>query len=280
MEYLYDDGEYLLLHEHRELRADAPDQGPARATPCKYLIPQLKVQVEFYEGKPMSVELPATVDMTVVETEPGLKGATVSNVTKPAKMETGLVVQVPPFITEGEKIRVNTAEGTYQAQGLKAPPRAPLLPPGKTVRRSTSSRPSSIRAMTGGSPRAAAAPAAAASGTSTAISQVGMDCSGVEPPPITDSPGTSSRREPPVRARPALRRARGFPPRVCRIMRSAGISSQRSSSRLPQGLFERLVDQLVEPQGAEHGVAAQARDQVRAAGQDARPAARPAACRR
>ena len=59
------------------------------------------------------VELPATVEMTVVETEPGLKGATVSNVTKPAKMETGLMVQVPPFITEGEKIRVNTAEGTY-----------------------------------------------------------------------------------------------------------------------------------------------------------------------
>jgi elongation factor P len=52
--------------------------------------------------------------MTVLETEPGMKGATVSNVTKPAKLETGLVVQVPSFITEGEKIRVNTAEGTYQ----------------------------------------------------------------------------------------------------------------------------------------------------------------------
>ena len=59
-------------------------------------------------------ELPATVDLKVIETEPGLKGATVSNVTKPAKLETGLIVQVPPFITEGEKIRVNTAEGTYQ----------------------------------------------------------------------------------------------------------------------------------------------------------------------
>ena len=79
-----------------------------------YPISQLKVNVEFYEGKPISVELPATVDMTVAETEPGLKGATVSNVTKAAKMETGLMVQVPPFITEGEKIRVNTAEGTYQ----------------------------------------------------------------------------------------------------------------------------------------------------------------------
>jgi elongation factor P len=113
MEYLYDDGEYYYfmntenyeqMHLTKELLGDATD----------YLIPQLKVTVEFYEGKPISVELPATVDMTVVETEPGLKGATVSNVTKPAKMETGLVVQVPPFISEGEKIRVNTSEGTYQ----------------------------------------------------------------------------------------------------------------------------------------------------------------------
>src|ERR1700692_4410654 len=113
MEYLYDDGEYYYfmnsenfeqLHLTKDILGDA----------VSYLIPELKVSVEFYEGKPMSVELPATVDMTVVETEPGLKGATVSNVTKPAKMETGLVVQVPPFITEGEKIRVNTSEGTYQ----------------------------------------------------------------------------------------------------------------------------------------------------------------------
>ena len=113
MEYLYDDGEYYYfmntetyeqLHLMKDLLGDATN----------YLIPQLKVSVEFYEGKPMSVELPATVTMTVLETEPGLKGATVSNVTKPAKMETGLVVQVPAFITEGEKIRVNTSEGTYQ----------------------------------------------------------------------------------------------------------------------------------------------------------------------
>jgi elongation factor P len=113
MEYLYDDGEYYYfmntanyeqMHLTKELLGDATD----------YLIAQLKVSVEFYEGKPISVELPPTVDMTVVETEPGLKGATVSNVTKPAKMETGLVVQVPPFISEGEKIRVNTSEGTYQ----------------------------------------------------------------------------------------------------------------------------------------------------------------------
>jgi elongation factor P len=112
MEYLYDDGEnyyfmntenYEQTHLSKELLGDA----------INYLIPQLKVKVEFYEGKPMSVELPATVDMTVVETEPGMKGASVSNVTKAAKMETGLVVQVPPFIKENEKIRVNTAEGAY-----------------------------------------------------------------------------------------------------------------------------------------------------------------------
>jgi elongation factor P len=112
MEYLYDDGEYYYfmntesfeqMHLTKDLLGDA----------VHYLIPQLHVNVEFYEGKPISVELPAAVEMTVVETEPGIKGATVSNVQKPAKMETGLVVQVPPFINEGEKIRVNTTEGTY-----------------------------------------------------------------------------------------------------------------------------------------------------------------------
>src|SRR5258708_18847344 len=74
-----------------------------------FLIPNLKVEIEFYEGKPMGIELPPTVDLTVVETEPGLKGATVSNVTKPAKTETGLVVQVPGFISEGDKIRLSTS---------------------------------------------------------------------------------------------------------------------------------------------------------------------------
>jgi elongation factor P len=113
MEYLYDDGEYYYfmnsenfeqMHLTKDLLGDATE----------YLIPELKVTVKFYQDKPMSVELPATVVLTVVETEPGLKGSTVSNVTKPAKMETGLVVAVPAFITEGEKIRVNTSEGTYQ----------------------------------------------------------------------------------------------------------------------------------------------------------------------
>lgn len=78
-----------------------------------YLTPNLELKLEFFEGRPISVELPASVDLKVVETEPGIKGATVSNVTKPAKLETGITVQVPPFIDEGEVIRVDTSEGTY-----------------------------------------------------------------------------------------------------------------------------------------------------------------------
>jgi elongation factor P len=113
MEFMYDDGEsfhfmntetFDQMHLTKELLGDA----------VNYLTPGFKVSVLFYESSPLSVELPATVELTVVETEPGIKGATVSNVTKPAKTETGLVVQVPPFIGEGEKIRVNTSDGSYQ----------------------------------------------------------------------------------------------------------------------------------------------------------------------
>ncbi len=81
-----------------------------------YLIPNTAVKMQFYEGSPLTIDLPASVDLEVVETEPAIKGATVTNVTKPAKTETGLVVQVPPFIKEGEKIRVNTADGVYQGR--------------------------------------------------------------------------------------------------------------------------------------------------------------------
>jgi len=112
MEYLYNDGgdyyfmntdTYDQIHMSRDVLGDAVD----------YLIPNIKLNVEFYEGKPIGIELPQTVDMEVVETEPGLKSATASSVMKPAKLETGLVVQVPPFINAGEKIRIDTAEGTY-----------------------------------------------------------------------------------------------------------------------------------------------------------------------
>ena len=112
MEYLYQDGEnhvfmntenYEQLHLGKDVLGDAVD----------YLTPNLQISVEFFDDKPVGVELPQTVELTIIEPEPGLKSATASSVTKPAKTETGLVVQVPPFINEGEKIRVDTSEGAY-----------------------------------------------------------------------------------------------------------------------------------------------------------------------
>lgn len=114
MEFLYNDGDdYYFMDENfeqtmlkRDTLGDAVD----------YLLPNLSIAVSFHDGKAVGIELPTVVEMTVVETEPGIKSATASSVTKPAKTETGLVVQVPPFINEGEKIRVDTAEGAYMSR--------------------------------------------------------------------------------------------------------------------------------------------------------------------
>lgn len=111
-EYLYGDAEgyhfmntesYEQLHLTKEILGDA----------VEYLIPNLTVKLEFYEGKPIGIALPDTVDLTVVDTEPGMQKATASSVMKAAKLETGMVVQVPPFVNIGDKVRVNTAEGVY-----------------------------------------------------------------------------------------------------------------------------------------------------------------------
>jgi elongation factor P len=112
MEFLYADGDdYYFMnptnYEQTVLKHDTLGDS------VEYLIPNLTIEVSFIDGVAVGVELPQTVELTVVETEPGLKSATASSVTKPAKLETGLVVQVPPFINEGEKIRVDTAEGAY-----------------------------------------------------------------------------------------------------------------------------------------------------------------------
>jgi elongation factor P len=112
MEFLYADGDdYYFMNtenfEQTHLRRDT--LGDA----VEYLTANLQIKVEFYDGKAVGIELPQTVDLKIIETEPGLKSATASSVTKPAKTETGLVVYVPPFINEGEVIRVDTAEGAY-----------------------------------------------------------------------------------------------------------------------------------------------------------------------
>ncbi|MHB1701536.1 MAG: elongation factor P [Acidobacteriaceae bacterium] len=112
MEFLYADGEdyyFMNMENYEQTMLKASVLGDA----VSYLIPNLEINVSFYDGVAVGIELPGTIELTVVETEPGIKSATASSVQKPAKTETGLVVYVPPFINEGEKIRVDTAEGAY-----------------------------------------------------------------------------------------------------------------------------------------------------------------------
>jgi len=112
MEFLYKDGDafyfmdsetYDQLILHSDVLGDAD----------YYLLPNTKVNVNFYQNKPISVDLPASIELRVTETEPQLKTATVTSSYKPAILETGLKVQVPPFISQGELIRIDTSDGKY-----------------------------------------------------------------------------------------------------------------------------------------------------------------------
>jgi elongation factor P len=113
MEFLYQSGEefYFMNTESYE---QMPLNGETLGEAVNYLAPNLRLQVEFYEGtKPVAVNLPKTVDLAVTDTAPGIKGATVTNVLKPATTETGFVVQVPSFVEIGDVIRVDTTTGEY-----------------------------------------------------------------------------------------------------------------------------------------------------------------------
>jgi elongation factor P len=81
-----------------------------------FLVAEATIKVEFYGSEPVGIELPQTMDLTVVDTMPAIKGATASAQLKPATLETGLVVQVPPFIATGDRVRVNTESGEYQSR--------------------------------------------------------------------------------------------------------------------------------------------------------------------
>jgi elongation factor P len=112
MEYLYQDGDmYHFMNNETFEQVGLSDEVLGDAV--SYLIPNIKIGIEFYEGRPVGIDLPLNVVMKVIETEPAIKGASVSNVGKPAKMETGLVVQVPAFINEGDVIRIDTGSGSY-----------------------------------------------------------------------------------------------------------------------------------------------------------------------
>ncbi|WP_031497771.1 elongation factor P [Bryobacter aggregatus] len=112
MEYMYNDSEFYYFM-NTETYEQVQLAGEFLGDSVNYLIDNLPVVVTYYDGRPISVEPPPTVDLRIVETEPSIKGASVSNVGKQAKLETGMMVTVPQFIEQGEKIRINTAEGTY-----------------------------------------------------------------------------------------------------------------------------------------------------------------------
>lgn len=112
VEYLYHEGDVFTFMDTTTFEQYHLTRDTLGDT-VGYLVPNLQLKVEFYEGKPIGLELPAAVELKVIETEPGLKGASATNVTKPARLETGITVNVPPFIDAGETIRVDTAEGTY-----------------------------------------------------------------------------------------------------------------------------------------------------------------------
>ena len=112
MQYLYQDGDdfYFMdttsfeqTHITREVLGDS----------VNYMKPEMMILVEFYGEEPVGIELPPQVDLKVVDTAPGIKGATASNQVKPATLETGLVVSVPPFVNPGDTIKINTETGEY-----------------------------------------------------------------------------------------------------------------------------------------------------------------------
>jgi elongation factor P len=115
MQYMYNDGDayYFMdtttfdqIHISSEALGDS----------VNYLVSDSTIKVEFYDEEPVGIELPATVDLVVTKTVPGIRGATASAQVKPATLETGLVVQVPPFVNEGDRVRINTETGEYQSR--------------------------------------------------------------------------------------------------------------------------------------------------------------------
>jgi elongation factor P len=112
MEYLYSDGSdhhFMDTENYEQTHLTEDVLGDS----VKYLVANAKIIVEFHEGKPLGIQLPSTVNLRVVQTEPGMPSATATNVLKPATLETGLIVPVPHFVQEGELIKVDTTEGKY-----------------------------------------------------------------------------------------------------------------------------------------------------------------------
>ena len=115
MQYLYNDGDHYYFMDtasYEQIHISSEGMGDAK----NYLIADSVIRVEFFGAEPVGIELPPTVELAVKETVPGIKGATASAQIKPATLETGFVVNVPSFVNEGDRIRVNTETGEYQAR--------------------------------------------------------------------------------------------------------------------------------------------------------------------
>ena len=112
VQYLYEDGSEAHFMDEQTYEQFALPRADV-ANELQYMQPSSSVQILTVDGKPAGVQLPASVELAVTETEPGIKGDTVSNVTKPATLETGAVVQVPLFVNAGDRIKVDTRENRY-----------------------------------------------------------------------------------------------------------------------------------------------------------------------
>ncbi|MEO5896680.1 MAG: elongation factor P [Vicinamibacterales bacterium] len=112
MQYLYKDGDsyhFMDTESYEQMHISAEALGDS----VNYIMPDATIAVEFYGSEPVGIELPPAVDLKVTDTAPGIKGATASNQIKPATLETGLVVNVPPFVNTGDTVRVSTDTGEY-----------------------------------------------------------------------------------------------------------------------------------------------------------------------
>lgn len=112
MTYLYQEGDNFIFMDKENYEQLSLSQEFLEGE-YQYLLPNTDVQINFHNERPIGVQLPASVVLTITDTEPNLKGATATSSYKPATMETGLVVMVPAFVLQGEKIKINTDSGEY-----------------------------------------------------------------------------------------------------------------------------------------------------------------------
>jgi elongation factor P len=112
MQYLYKDGESCIFMDTKDYD-QIPIGDDVIGDSAKFLLENAEVDVLFWKGNPVNIELPSFVEITITQSDPGVKGDTSSGATKPATLETGAVIQVPLFLKEGEKVRVDTRTGEY-----------------------------------------------------------------------------------------------------------------------------------------------------------------------